>query len=83
MTNVVEFNLQPRIERQLQKLEELHLELDRLYENLNGVEESLSEQQEIFDNLLQHWKDPVPVLWKLYATNQKLTDEDFLSMEDE
>ena len=82
MTNVVEFNLEPRIVRQLEKLEEIHIELDRLYANLNGVEESLSEQQEIFDNLLQHWKDPVPVLWKLYATNQTLTDEDFLNMED-
>ena len=78
MSNVVEFGgLKPRIERQLQKLEEIHQELDNLYESLNGVEEDLAEQQEIFDNLLLYWKDPVPTIWKLYATNQKLNEEDW------
>jgi len=81
MADIIEFSIQGRIERELQKLEAIHLELDQLYEALNGVEDRLDQQQEIFDRLIKGWEcrgNPVPTLWKLYATNQKLTDEDFL-----
>jgi hypothetical protein len=81
MADILEFNLEGRIERELQKLETLHLELDEIYEALNGVEERLELQQEVFDQLIKGWEcrgNPVPTLWKLYARNQKLSDEDFL-----
>jgi hypothetical protein len=74
---IIDFSIQPRIERELEKLELIHQEMDALYDAMEEVEERLRKQQEIFDTLLLHWKDPVPVLWKLYATNQKLSLEDF------
>jgi len=74
---IIDFSIQPRIERELEKLELIHQEMDALYDAMEEVEERLRKQQEIFDTLLLHWKGPVPVLWKLYATNQKLSLEDF------
>jgi len=74
---IIDFSIQPRIERELEKLELIHQEMDALYAAMEEVEERLGKQQEIFDALLLHWKDPVPLLWKLYATNQKLSPEDF------
>ena len=77
---ILEFNTEGRIERELQKLETIHIELDQIYDLLNGVEERLQEQQQVFDHFVKDWESRgniVPTLWKLYATNQKLTDEDF------
>lgn len=77
---ILEFNLEPRIERELEKLELIHQEWDQLFLEMEEVEQRLAKQQEVFDTLLLHWKGEIPLIWKLYATNQKI---DFSDLEDE
>lgn len=77
MSNVIEFKCgRKRIDDLIGELEALHQQLDEIMDTWAELESIMQPKQELLDDLVDAWKDPVPVLWKMYTTNQILGDED-------